>query len=534
MSNSIAVQEEEQPLIPDLLATLKPFVEHLQTLAATDERLRSHLRELGQTLVALTEPVQVVPPATLASNVEPTSTPAAINPVLPEIQEKSTNGAASLYPVNTREILRIVRPVTAAAVRSASITDADLELIAERCRLKAEGARWSATRQRLLRDGADYDTEIEPLDRDIIARAKALPDCFLWMCHRSGPTPEDLTQYDDLAGCFEAAADAVILIDQLLKSSEDEPEFFEEALDLAAEAQSSLRVAITDIGGNTDSDQYKIFQWLKTTGAERQILIRRYMRKDDPGVPALWQPLRERVQQLDEKIQATRDRDKRQRNLLSKMRYHLKLVEGNRGQARIYDWQKIIEAVDELINEGVPPSSREVRDLLLSVADEIPDSIDLPKNVKIVLRELEQYLTTRPVKEETAISPMLAEEVRRAAEFLRGRTLVLIGGLKRPLAADALTAALQIKELIWVEGRDQTYELFEPHVARNDVAAVILAIRWSRHGFGEVKAFCDKYEKPLVRLPGGYSPNQVAYHIVSQVGERLGAKIGIPYSLLTK
>jgi hypothetical protein len=175
-----------------------------------------------------------------------------------------------------------------------------------------------------------------------------------------------------------------------------------------------------------------------------------------------------------------------------------------------------------------------VRDLLLPVADEIPDSLDLTKNVKIVLRELEQYLTSRPVKEETAISPMLAEEVRRAAEFLRGRTLVLIGGLKRPLAADALTSALQIKELIWVEGRDQTYELFEPHVARNDVAAVILAIRWSRHGFGEVKAFCDKYEKPLVRLPGGYSPNQVAYHIVSQVGERLGAKNGVPYSLLTK
>jgi hypothetical protein len=78
--------------------------------------------------------------------------------------------------------------------------------------------------------------------------------------------------------------------------------------------------------------------------------------------------------------------------------------------------------------------------------------------------------------------------------------------------------------LIWIEGRDQTYTSFEPDVANPDVAVVVLAIRWSRHGFGEVKEFCDKYHKPLVRLPGGYNPNQVAYHILHQVGERLAGK----------
>ena len=42
-------------------------------------------------------------------------------------------------------------------------------------------------------------------ERDLIARAKALPDCFLWMCHREPAVPGDLSRYDDLAGCFEAA-----------------------------------------------------------------------------------------------------------------------------------------------------------------------------------------------------------------------------------------------------------------------------------------------------------------------------------------
>jgi hypothetical protein len=352
------------------------------------------------------------------------------------------------------------------------------------------------------------------------------------MCHRSGPTPADLSQYDDLAGCFEAAAAAVTFLDHLINNpDEDQDGVFEQALDLAAEAQSALRVAIAEIGGSTDSDQYKIFQWLKTTGSERQILIRHYMRKDDPADPTQWDSLQTRIHELEESLQSSRTRAKRHRNLSSKIRYHLKLIESNRGQDRTHDWQKVIEAVEELVNDGIPPSNRDLRDALLPLADDIPDSLELPKNFKLVLRDLDQFLSSQLAKPETSDMPSVSsetEDVRRANQMLRGRAVVLIGGLKRPLAADALTAALGLKELIWVEGRDQTYELFEPHVARPDVAVVILAIRWSRHGFGEVKAFCDKYDKPLVRLPGGYSPNQIAFHIMSQVGERLGSKNGVP------
>jgi hypothetical protein len=50
----------------------------------------------------------------------------------------------------------------------------------------------------------------------------------------------------------------------------------------------------------------------------------------------------------------------------------------------------------------------------------------------------------------------------------------------------------------------------------------LLAIRWSSHSFGKVKPICDRYGKPLVRLPAGYSPNQVAVQIVQQVSGKLG------------
>jgi hypothetical protein len=99
---------------------------------------------------------------------------------------------------------------------------------------------------------------------------------------------------------------------------------------------------------------------------------------------------------------------------------------------------------------------------------------------------------------------------------------VLIGGVRRPHAQKLLKVALGLTDLVWIATREhQSIEGFEPSIARADVALVLLAIRWSSHSFGDVKQFCDRYDKPLVRLPGGYSPNQVAAQILSQCSGRL-------------
>jgi hypothetical protein len=407
------------------------------------------------------------------------------------------------------------------------VADEDLPLIAARCGLKAEGARWAATRQRLLKDGVDFHTEIEPHDHEIIARAKALPDCFLWMCHRNGPVPADLARYADLAGCFEAAGAAAALLAGAAQSPGGHS-VLARAFDLAAEAQSALRVAIANIGGNPDGDQLRLFNWLRATGATRGIWISRFMRQDDPADPAGWTQLQDRLRQLDATLQLFKDRDRRRRKLTDKIRYHLKRIHADAGADHASDWQTIVSAVEELVENGVPPSNAELRELLLPVLDDLPEAVDPPKNFRLVLREIDRYLAARPPEPETAAPAAPAEAVRRAAGLLSGRAAVLIGGERRPQAAEALATALGLQEVIWVEGREQTYTAFEPHVARPDVAVVLLAIRWSSHGFGEVREFCEKYGKPLVRLPGGYSPNQVAFHIISQVGERLEEQKGRP------
>ncbi len=501
-------------------ASLGGALERLAVLAKTDPELRGRLRELGKALLGIaaepapTAPVNLPPPPPSPAPAPPREERPAPPPVhIPRLPERATPlppepPAAPPAPPAPAWTLRPVSPE-------------DLVVIEERCRLKAEGVRWAAERRRLIRDGADFAIAIEPKDRDIIERARRLPDCFLWMCHRDAPVPADWSLYDQLAGCFDAAASAVALLNAIAQSPEGQ-DVIAQALDLAAEAQSALRVAIVNLDARPDGDQIKIFAYLRATGSERQIFIPRFMRVDDPADPAGWADLQERIAQLDAALQAGRERGKKQRKQIGKARYHLGRITNHPGPEIAADWERVVAIVDELVSDGVPPSNREIRDLLLPVLDDLPEDLGTTRNFQLVLREIDRFLSSRPEPAEAGTAAPLSEAVRKAAGLLRGRAMLLIGGERRPHAAEALTEALGLTELIWMEGREQSYAAFEPHVARPDVAVVILAIRWSSHGFGEVKEFCDKYGKPLVRLPAGYNPNQVAYHILTQVGDRLG------------
>jgi hypothetical protein len=120
------------------------------------------------------------------------------------------------------------------------------------------------------------------------------------------------------------------------------------------------------------------------------------------------------------------------------------------------------------------------------------------------------------------VTPCESPQVREAARLLRGKSIILIGGERRQNAINSLKTTLCLKEVYWIATREhQTHKVFESYVARPDVAVVLLAVRWSSHSFGQVSAFCDKYGKQFVRLPGGYHPNQVAHQILMRCGERL-------------
>jgi hypothetical protein len=175
-----------------------------------------------------------------------------------------------------------------------------------------------------------------------------------------------------------------------------------------------------------------------------------------------------------------------------------------------------------MVGEGVPPSNTEIRELLLPVLDDIPERDDLPDGLELVLREIDRFLATRPTEARPSVSHEPSALVKEVARLLGGQCIVLIGGNRRREAQESLRVALGILDLIWIETKEhQAVAAFEPMIARADVALVLLAIRWSSHAFGDVKQICDRYNKPLVRLPGGYSPNQVAAQILAQCSGKL-------------
>lgn len=497
----------------ELFAAVSVILRRVIDISAGDAELRAELRRLCQAVLAATqEPPQ---PAAVAEAAPPAPEPAPPAELLPLVGPVV---ALDESPDHQRLPAAPSIEIPVGWYRRMVAVESDLQLIEARCRLKAEGARWAAARQRRISEGASYCTEIEPRDREIIAKAKPLEDCFLWMNHSSAPIPADLGLWDDVAGCFEASAMALALLRQVMESGEKAAGALEKALDLAAEAQSALRAAVGAVDGKPDSDQQKMYHWLRQTAAEEQIFIRRFMRLDDPADPTQWNDLQERIGQLDSEIEGVRQREKQRLKTLKKGQYHAKLL--REGSRRPEDWKKVIEVVEALVADGAPPSNTDLRDLLVPIVDDLPDADELPDGFRRVLAEVDRYLATQAPPPPPEAGREVSGEVARVAGLYADKTLALIGGERRPHAYDALKSAFRLKELVWITTREhESTEIFVPYIARPDIDGVLLAIRWTSHSYGDVRGLCEKYGKDFYRLPAGYNPNQVAHQILQQRGD---------------
>lgn len=407
-------------------------------------------------------------------------------------------------------------------VKSLPATDDELPLIEERCRLKAEACRWAEQRRRLAMASPDFRAEVEPKDRDLIAHAKQIPDCFLWMSHPTAPNPSDPAEWLGLAGCFDALANAVGLMEKLLEENEVGTEVFQQTVDLLAEAQSAVRIAVVRMDGPpTDHDQARVFGWLKHLASNRQIFIRRFMRLDDPAEPTRWGDLNMRVMELAGRWDEGRRKTTSRKKVLGRLRYKLAQV-GSAGADAKAMWASVSEDVEELVKSGMAPSSLELRELLIDHVEQLPEMATMSPGFQLTMREIDKYLATAPSRDDEDDGPAADPLFNEVAEMLAGKAAIIIGGERRPHAAEAIERAFLLSELIWIDTRaHESTAGFEPYVARPEVAMVLLAIRWSSHSYGEVQDFCRQYGKPLVRLPGGYNPRQIAAQILDQCSNRL-------------
>jgi len=475
-----------------------------------------------------------LPPASVTPAMTPAaSTPPAVSakPAAPQTVPRAPTPAAPITP-GPREPLPPLRLGHAAppapdvvyvqANRPASNgepTLADLPLCAQRCRLKAAGARWSADR---FAAGDKYPWRHDDEDySELIAQAKELPDCFLWTAAAKGPSSRDPAAWRRLAGAMDALADALDLF------SIDAPAQLASFIRLLAEAQSTVRVAVDQLGAiKADNEQFRAYNWLLIATKQHDIFLERHMRMDEAADPAACDNLRQRIAACAAQARGLTDRDRKRKKALDNLKFKAGRLPGNADELREH-WRKMLALVEELTAGGLPHTSRELRDPLTPIWHTLPPDAALGPAAQRLRDEInrapEAPLVDDPDADDaddpgSSNSP----QIEQVAALLRGRTVVLIGGERKPHAIDRLKKAFALDDIDWIETRvHQSIAPCQSHIRRPEVALVLLMIRWSSHSLGEVKTFCDASGKPLVRLPAGYNPNQVATQILEQCGEQL-------------
>lgn len=493
--------------------------ENLLLLSARDPRLREDLVRISKHIIQrLDEPSEV-----------PTETEAVAEPDDTAIVEQAVSAAeeapapmkpsvGELLPALTlgRSVEPSEEPVRYEETPAAE--PVDLAAVEKRCRVKAEASRWAATRRQRLEAGASYELEIEPKDREVIQKGKEA-ETFLWMSHPSGPSPSDPTRMEDLANCFEVLAEAISLIRSVSNELGENTGEFEEALNLLAEAQCMTRTAVSAAEWDEDKDQQALHGWLRGTTYRLQIYVSNFMKVTDTADPSDWPDLSNRIDALDSRLESRRAAHKKRRNLFGKIRYHANRL--TRGDGVDRDATQIIEAASDLVRDGLPPSSAELREILLPTVEQLPD-ISMPPEFSLILREIDRYLASQTEKPESSSDRERNEDIAQVAKLLKGRKVTIVGGQRRPAAQRAIQQAFDLKEVNWVRSDEhESVSTFEPAVADPEVCLVILMIRWSSHSYADLQQYCDKYSKPLLRLPGGYNPNQIAHQVLQQCSDRL-------------
>jgi len=398
----------------------------------------------------------------------------------------------------------------------------DLGLVQRRALLKAEAARWAIERRRRAAEGADHQAQIKPTDVDLADRARNLPDCRLWMLdpYQSCPT-EDVMEC--IAGCYETVALAAEIV-RAIMSEDDEDAPLDELFHRVAEAQSALRAALLEADIKNDRDQYDLFHWLRQQTEEKRVLVHRHMRLDDPADWREWLDIQERLSALDEDRKAQQRRERERGQILSKVRFHLDKLSNAAPDERSAHWRKIDEALTAWVEAKWQPSNRDLVQMLYPILEDSTDDFDFSAPARLVLEAVDRYAASREMSEsdEVGAVPARTAEVIAAANLLRDKVVVMIGGDVRPQSKRRIERELELRELRWVATKPhQEHASITPDVIRDDVDLVILNIRWTSHSYADFADVCRGSAKPFVRLPAGYNPSQIAHQVLEQVSEQL-------------
>ncbi|WP_189103766.1 hypothetical protein [Deinococcus knuensis] len=118
----------------------------------------------------------------------------------------------------------------------------------------------------------------------------------------------------------------------------------------------------------------------------------------------------------------------------------------------------------------------------------------------------------------------LPAHVQAVQSALRGRRVVLLGGVPSVPHHAALVAAFGLRELDWIGSDEYAHGTHAHAHVTPDTAVVILAIRWMGHAHNALRDVARARGVPYVMHPGGLSPSSVAWQIGQQVSQQLGVR----------
>lgn len=387
----------------------------------------------------------------------------------------------------------------------------------------------------LVQPVPDVAPELSVSHDDLLAAAASAREKALPARVASAHPDASAEQRRRLCGAYAALADAATLLGSLPPNADHDA--LRRAVELAAEAQSALRVAYLAAAGLDaattppsasieEPGGYTVFKWLSEATAAYRIYVRDYMRWQDPADPARAPALQREIRHVA--VGAGVDlpepaESKRWKKPLRAVQARAERIARGEG-APSANWPRLVDDVAKAVRAGLAESAVELREALLPVVDAWPDGIETPAEAARVRREIERFLASRPAdgEDDSADGDTLSDEVAEVARLLGGRTVALFGGVPKPHIVDRIREAFGLSDVVWVETREhQSTEPFRTIVARPDVALVVLFIRWCSHSFDDLKTFCEAEGKPYVRLKAGNHPNRIAHAVLAQVGDEL-------------
>ncbi|MDZ7703260.1 MAG: hypothetical protein U5L04_02090 [Trueperaceae bacterium] len=519
--------EIRQPKIRDVadaFGHLNQLFAVLLERAEHDPELRTVLRELAQSVLALTEDDSSQTTSTTPSETT-RETPDVRDVVVPDgVPDGDAPEPASPEDIDRLLVAQRSAPTTPSDDDEAINFEAkhlpfDAERVTAHVRLKARACRWL--------EQYGYTT-----DPEAIAYRNALKDeareagCALWMFDPNVVNPYASDVIGQLAENYRQLAEVVALWQRYRDDDRNGAVSREAAKDVArllAEVQAAVRVTVAEVRSDGperlwfDPDQNAVFQELRDYAQAEQVYLG-FLRLEHPVDPGATEARDERRLSIERRVELHHENAEWRRKQLNQIGYHAKKV-ANRSHNPEHDWGKITTAVEDLIADGMPESDLGLREALRPLASLPADQVPPEGGVARALLSLSQasQRQTPPPLPESAPS----ESVLRLRQLLGGGTVVVIGGEPRRETVQQYERAWAC-EVNWIESQPhQSIYHFEPYIARDEAKLVLLLIRWSSHVFSEVKRFCDEHDALIVRLPGGYSVNTATHEVLEQVGERL-------------